>query len=45
MLVTHALTVKALLGFLPRQGETVVVKPGSGDSASAKLVGLIAPLK
>ncbi|PYM14539.1 MAG: histidine phosphatase family protein [Candidatus Rokuibacteriota bacterium] len=45
VLVTHALTVKALLGFLPSQSETVVVKPGSGDSASAKLVGLIAPLK
>ena len=42
MLVTHALTVKALLGFLPSQGETVVVKPGTDG---AELVGLIAPLK
>jgi phosphohistidine phosphatase SixA len=42
VLVTHALTVRALLGFLPTQGETVVLKPGSGDSAAADLVGLIA---
>ena len=42
VLVTHALTVRALLGFLPTQGETVVLKPGSGSSAGAQLVGLIA---
>ena len=30
VLVTHAFTVRALLGFLPTQGETVVLKPGSG---------------
>jgi len=41
-LVTHALTVRALLGFLPIQGETVVLKPGSGSAAGADLVGLIA---
>src|SRR5882672_11491653 len=28
VLVTHAFTVRALLGFLPIQGETVVLKPG-----------------
>ncbi len=42
VLVTHALTVRTLLGFLPVQGETVVLKPGSGSAAGADLVGLIA---
>jgi phosphohistidine phosphatase SixA len=42
VLVTHAFTVRALLGFLPTQGETVVLKPGSGNSAGVDLVGLIA---
>ncbi len=42
VLVTHAFTVRALLGFLPSQGETVVLKPESGSSAGADLVGLIA---
>jgi len=41
VLVTHALTVRALLGFLPSQGETVVLEPGPEGSA-AGLVGLIA---
>jgi len=41
VLVTHAFTVRALLGFLPIQGETVVLKPGSGNSPGADLVGLI----
>ncbi len=41
VLVTHAFTVRALLGFLPIQGETVVLKPGSGNSPSADLVGVI----
>ena len=42
VLVTHAFTVRALIGFLPIQGETVVLKPGSGSWAGADLVGLIA---
>jgi len=42
VLVTHALTVRALLGFLPIQGETVVLKPASGTVAGGDLVGLIA---
>jgi phosphohistidine phosphatase SixA len=42
VLVTHAFTVRELLGFLPSQGETVVLRPGSGSSAGAQLVGLIA---
>jgi phosphohistidine phosphatase SixA len=41
VLVTHAFTVRALMGFLPIQGETVVLKPGSGNSAGADLVGRI----
>ena len=42
VLVTHGFTVRALMGFLPIQGETVVLKPGSGSRAGADLVGLIA---
>ena len=42
VLVTHALTVRALLGFLPIQGETVVLKPRPGRITGADLVGLIA---
>ena len=42
VLVTHGFTVQALLGFLPDQGATVVLKPGSGNAAHAELVGLIA---
>jgi phosphohistidine phosphatase SixA len=41
VLVTHALTVRALMGFLPIQAEIVVLKPGSG-TAGADLVGRIA---
>lgn len=41
VLVTHALTVRALLGFLPNQGEIVVVKPGPRSPAGADLVGRI----
>jgi phosphohistidine phosphatase SixA len=43
VLVTHAFTVRALLGFLPTQGETVVLKPAPESAATAHLVGLIAP--
>ena len=42
VLVTHALTVRALLGFLPLQGETVVLKPGDAG-AGAAVVGMIPP--
>lgn len=41
VLVTHALTVRPLVGFLPSQGETVVLRPGSGSRAGADLVGRI----
>ena len=42
VLVTHGFTVQALLRFLPDQGATVVLKPGSSNTAPAALVGLIA---
>jgi broad specificity phosphatase PhoE len=42
VLVTHGLTVQALLGLVPHQGETVVLKPGPGSGATAELVGRIA---
>lgn len=42
VLVTHALTVQALMGFLPKQGEITVLKPKAGSLAGAELVGMIA---
>ncbi len=42
LLVTHALTVRPLIGILPNQGETVVLKPESGSPTGADLVGRIA---
>jgi phosphohistidine phosphatase SixA len=41
VLVTHGFTVQALLGFVPYQGETVVLKPGPEGGAAAELVGRI----
>jgi hypothetical protein len=43
VLVSHALTVRALLGFLPLQGETAVLKPAPGTPTEVALVSLIAP--
>ena len=43
VLVTHALTVRPLSGFLPAQAETVVLKPTSGNPRGGDLVGRIAP--
>jgi phosphohistidine phosphatase SixA len=42
VLVTHALTVRPLTGFLPGQAETVVLAPGGGGGADPVLVGRIA---
>ena len=42
VLVTHALTVRPLIGILPDQGETVVLKPTPGSGAGARVVGRIA---
>lgn len=43
VLVTHAFTVRTLLGFLPTQGEMVVLRPTPERPAAGVLVGLIAP--
>ena len=43
VLVTHALTVEPLIGILPKQAETVVLKPTSGSGPGAELVGRLAP--
>lgn len=42
VLVTHALTIRPLTGFLPHQAETVVLRPEPGVGAGADLVGRIA---
>jgi phosphohistidine phosphatase SixA len=41
VLVTHALTVRALVGIMPEQAETVVVRPRLGDQAGMDVVGRI----
>jgi phosphohistidine phosphatase SixA len=43
VLVTHALTVRPMSGFLPDQAETVVLKPMPGSGPGAQVVGRIAP--
>jgi broad specificity phosphatase PhoE len=42
VLVTHGFTVRALLGIVPGQAETVVLKPTPGREAGAQVVGRIA---
>jgi hypothetical protein len=42
VLVTHALTVRPLVGILPDQGETVVLRPIPGSERGADVVGRIA---
>ncbi len=41
VVVTHALTVQALVGIMPRQAETVVVRPKPGSEAGVEVVGRI----
>jgi phosphohistidine phosphatase SixA len=41
VLVTHALTIRALVGIMPEQAETVVVRPRIGDQAGMDVVGRI----
>jgi phosphohistidine phosphatase SixA len=41
VLVTHALTVRALVGIMPEQAEIVVVRPRLGDQAEMDVVGRI----
>jgi len=43
VLVTHALTVGPLAGFLPEQAETVVLHPAPDNPRGGSLVGRIAP--
>jgi phosphohistidine phosphatase SixA len=43
VLVTHALTVRPLTGFLPEQAETVVLQPAPANPRGGSLVGRIAP--
>jgi phosphohistidine phosphatase SixA len=42
VVVTHALTVQALVGIMPGQAETVVLKPRSGSEPGVDVVGRIA---
>ena len=44
VLVTHAFTVQSLVGIMPQQAETVVVRPRSGDQGGVDLVGRVSPL-
>jgi phosphohistidine phosphatase SixA len=41
VVVTHALTVQGLVGILPGQAETVVLRPKSGKEPGVDLVGRI----
>ena len=43
VLVTHALTIRPITGFLPNQAETVVLRPSPGNPRGADVVGRIAP--
>jgi phosphohistidine phosphatase SixA len=38
VLVTHALTVRALVGIMPEQAEIVVIRPGLGDQGGMDVV-------
>ena len=42
VVVTHALTVQALVGIMPGQAETVVVRPKPGKEPGLEVVGRIA---
>ena len=41
VVVTHGLTVQALVGIMPGQAETVVVKPKLGKEPGVEVVGRI----
>ena len=42
LLVAHALTVRPLIGILPGQAETIVLKPMPGSGSGVQVVGRIA---
>jgi hypothetical protein len=41
VVVTHAVTVQALVGIMPDQAETVVVRPKLGNEPGVEVVGRI----
>ena len=41
VVVTHAFTIQALVGILPEQAETVVVRPRLSDQAGMDVAGRI----
>ena len=41
VVVTHAFTVRALVGIMPEQAETVVVRPRLGEQPGMDVVGTI----
>jgi phosphohistidine phosphatase SixA len=41
VLVTHAFTIQSLVGIMPQQAETVVVRPRAGDQVRIDLAGRI----
>lgn len=43
VLVAHGLTARALLGIVPDQAETIVLKPAPGSASGAHVVGRIPP--
>jgi len=43
VLVTHGFTIRALIGIIPDQAETVVLRPTPGIEPGAHVVGRIAP--
>ena len=43
VLVTHGFTIEALLGMIPEQAETIVLRPTPGVEPGAHVVGRIAP--
>ena len=43
VLVTHGFTIEALIGFIPEQAETIVLRPTPDVELGAHVVGRIAP--
>ena len=43
VLVTHGFTIEALIGMIPEQAETIVLKPTPGVEPGVHVVGRIAP--
>jgi broad specificity phosphatase PhoE len=43
VLVTHGFTIEALIGFIPEQAETIVLRPTPDVELGAHVAGRIAP--